>query len=103
MEQNIAIISLEKYEELIESKYLVDELRKYIDKLKLERADLKEAFLEAEIDDFKIRNYGLDEITNLGDIYFCLRDKFELLRFFTKEELVDFIKRKKAEIEKEDK
>ena len=102
MEQNTVILSLEKYEELIETKYQMNELNKYIGKLALEKIDLKEALLETQTDYYNIRHYGLDEITNLDNFNFGLNNKIELLRFFTKEELIEFIKRKKAEIEKED-
>ena len=105
MEQNTAIISLEKYEELIESKHLVDELKKYIDKLAAENSNLKEALLESQanycgIRDYcGIRYYCLKETEGINDCFYGLNGKVSLLKFFTREELVKFIKRKRAKLE----
>ena len=102
MEQNTVLISLEKYEELIDLKYQIKDFKKEVEELKKQTNNLKNTLLESQVDDYNICHYELNEITNFNSYSFGLKEKLSLLRFFSKDELVEFIKAKKEQCEKED-
>ncbi len=101
MEENTVLISLYNYEQLIDLKYQVKDLKKELEQSKNLVNKLKNEILESKVDDYNIRNYELDESTNFNSYYFGLNSKISLLSFFTKDELIEFIKSKKEQYEKE--
>lgn len=94
MEQNTAILKLEKYEEFIELKYQIKELQKENEKLEKENKDLKKYVLENSLDDYNIRNYDLEELLDIDNYKFWLENTKKLLKVLSIDEMTDFIKEK---------
>ena len=101
MEENTVLISLYNYEQLIDLKYQVKDLKEELEQSKKRFDNLKIEFLELNVNDYNMRHYGLDELTNFNSYNFGLNEKTSLFRFVTEDELIEFIKAKKEQYEKE--
>lgn len=100
--ENTVIISLEKYDELIELKYQIRDVKKEAKELKKQNDELKKALLESHVDEWKLETHSLSEVTDLDDYGFGLTDKKKLLNLFSQDELVEFVKVKYEKLHKEE-
>lgn len=100
--ENTVIISLEKYDELIELKYQIRDVKKEAKELKKQNDELKKSLLESHVSYTNMRNFDLLKLTDF-DSYKCgLFQADELLRLCTKDELVEFIENKYEALHEED-
>lgn len=98
-----ALITTDEYKELIETSFYQEEIIHENEKLKKEIREMQEFMLEENINDYKLRNGSMEEVTDLKDYYFPYDSDFlEKLNIQIKD-VIEFIRLKKTDLlEKEE-
>lgn len=91
-------IKIEEYRDLIETAFYQEELIHENEKLKKEIREMQEFMLEENINDYKLRNGSMEEVTDLKDYYFPYDSDFlEKLKMPIKD-VIEFIILKKTDL-----
>lgn len=96
-------INIEAYNGLIESDFALVQRNKELYEDELYIKSLKEILLELCVNDYSFKHETIEKITDIKDYCFGLNNVTQLLKVFTYEELIEFIRNKKKEYEEREK
>lgn len=105
MEQNTVILSLAKYDEMKTTianyekshEFLLNKVAEF----ETQNDKLIKTLLETNIETYSIENYDIDYLTDFDNWRFGLKNKKQLKELIGEERMIEFIKSKKEEYEKE--
>lgn len=97
-------MSLDRYTQLVTDKYIAQEELRYERKKNTHLNDMKQFLLEQSLEEYRVENYELDEITDITEYRFALKNPLKLLKLGIEiDEMIEFIKYKYEQFHKEDK
>lgn len=96
--ENVVIMTLEHYEEMQSNYEIAKADYKSEFKKNLRMQAIKTELLESYLEEYRVKNYELDEITDITDYKFALKNPAKLLTLgFELKELTEFITSKYKE------
>lgn len=92
------IITAQEYKDLIEENHDMSNENEW---LYVQNHILKNMVLETSLNGYNIRNYSLEEVTDINSFHFGLVDPIRLFKVFTLDEMRDYIIKAKKNYEDE--